>query len=153
MLCGYLFLQTLHKVEFGRFTYYSGKREIIKYLENNKSELENIAKELYKNRISKKKPYENIRYGSYFEFQEFTFLEKSTFVKFDFDAQGMLGGQYYGLIYSPDSNIYDGNDLFIYDENKETGKGNNIFIREKIADNWYYYYDDFDGKVKIEDIK
>lgn len=69
------------------------------------------------------------------------------------DAQGFLGGQYYGLIYSKDENIYNGKDLFIYDENKETGEGNNIFIRKKILDNWFFYYNDWDGKVKIDNIK
>lgn len=37
----------------------------------------------------------------------------------------------------------------IYDEKETTGEGNNIFIREKIKDNWYFYYDDYDGTVDI----
>ena len=61
----------------------------------------------------------------------------------------MLGGQYYGLIYIKEYN----DELIIYDEFKETGTGNNIFIRKKIKDNWYIYYDDFDGKVDIKKIK
>ena len=57
----------------------------------------------------------------------------------------MLGGQYYGLIYS--QNNHDG-----LIKNKEIG-GNNIFIRQKITDNWYFYYDDYDGKVDVKKIK
>lgn len=153
ILCGYLFLQITYKSEFEKFTYDSGKLQITKYLENNRRELENIANELYKSKSSKKRPYKNIEYSSYCNYKQLNSFEKSSFVQFDFAAQGMNGGQYYGLIYSKDSNIYDDNDLFIYDENNEIGKGNNVFIREKIANNWYYYYDDYDGKVKVEDIK
>ena len=41
----------------------------------------------------------------------------------------------------------------LYDEYKETGSGNNIFIVEKIKDNWYFYYQDWDGKVDITKIE
>lgn len=145
IFCGYLSLLKLYKTDFDRFTYDSGKREIIKYLKENKSQLESIAIELYESKSSNDSPYKKISYASYCKNNS---LEKSSFVKFNFDSQGFLGGQYYGLIYSQGGNIYDGKDIIIYDEKKETGEGNNIFIREKIADNWYYYYDDYDGKIK-----
>ena len=61
----------------------------------------------------------------------------------------MLGGQYYGLIYAKESK----ENLFIYDEKEETKQGNNVFIRQKIKDNWYFYYEDYDGKVNINKIK
>ena len=60
ILCGYLFFQITYKSEFEKFTYDSGKRQITKYLENNRRELENIANELYKSKSSKKRPYKNI---------------------------------------------------------------------------------------------
>lgn len=153
VLCGYIFLQKGYKTKFEKFDYDSGKHEVIKYLENNRSELENIANELYKSKSSKKRPYKNIRYGSYENSVEFPSLKKSEYIQFDMDNQGFLGGQDYGIIYSKNENIYNGKNLFIYDENKETGEGNNIFIREKIFDNWFFYYNDWDGKVQIDNIK
>ena len=60
----------------------------------------------------------------------------------------MLGGQYYGLIYIKDKF----EELIIYDGTK-LENGNNIFIREKLKDNWYFYYDDYDGKVNIDKIR
>lgn len=161
ILVGYLCLRVFciakrafFKSEFEKFTYDSAKKETIHYLEENKKELESIADELYKSKSSKERPYKYISYSSYCDYTKYDFsLEKSEYVQFDMDAQGFLGGQYYGLIYSKDKNIYDNKDLFIYDENKETDEGNNIFIRQKISDNWYYYYDDYDGKVQIKNIK
>lgn len=64
----------------------------------------------------------------------------------------MLGGQYYGLIYSTEKNFFDSRSLIIYDEHKETCDGNNIFIRQKIKKNRYFYYDDYDGKVDTSKI-
>lgn len=61
------------------------------------------------------------------------------------NLRGMLGGQYYGIIYSKNNE-----EKLI--KNKEI-HGNNIFIRQKIKDNWYFYYDDYDGKVNINKIK
>lgn len=153
VISGYLVFKIIDKDDTERFTYDSGKIEIIKYLDNNKSELESIVKELYRSKSSLDNPNKNISYVSYRDNNGLSYLEKNPCVQFDFDAQGMLGGQYYGLIYSQESNIYDGKDLFIYNEKKETGEGNNIFIREKILDNWYYYYDDYDGKVDLENLK
>ena len=49
----------------------------------------------------------------------------------------MLGGQYWYLLYCEDD-FLDGKNIYIYDEYKETGSGNNIFIVEKIKDNWYF---------------
>ena len=60
----------------------------------------------------------------------------------------MLGGQYYGLIYIQDK--FD--ELITYDGTKLENE-NNIFIREKLKDNWYFYYDDYDGKVNIDKIR
>ena len=148
----YCFLNLVWKKDFNRFDYDKSKKELMEFFKTNKKELEIIAEELYEKKTSKNNPYENIRYATYKNDSEFSFLKKSEYIQFDIDAQGMLGGQYYGLIYIKDD-IYNSDDLFIYDENKETSKGNNIFIREKIANHWYYYYDDYDGKVNIKEIK
>lgn len=150
---GYCILNLLLEEDFNRFNYTSSKKETVKFLRTNKKQLEAISNELYKNKNLKSKPYKNIRYSTYHDDSDFFFSKKAKYIQFDMDAQGFLGGQYYGLIYSKDKNIYDDKDLFIYDENKETGKGNNIFIRQKIVNHWYFYYNDYDGKVNIKEIK
>lgn len=149
---GYCILNLLWKTDFNRFDYNKSKKESVEFFKINKKELRIIAEKLYEKKTSKNKPYENIGYATYKNNSDFSFLKKSEYVQFDIDAQGMLGGQYYGLIYIRDD-IYDNKDLFIYDENKETSNGNNIFIREKITKHWYFYYDDYDGKVNISKIK
>lgn len=136
-----------------RFNVQSAKKEVIQYLKQNKKELEKIAKELYEEKTSKKSPYPKISYSQYKNDTDLSFLEKLEYIQFDVDAQGFLGGQYYGLIYSKDDHINDRKDMFIYEQYKEEKEGNNIFIREKIDEYWFYYYNDYDGKVDIEKIK
>lgn len=145
-----IFLFILFSQDSNKFDYDSSKKMAIKYLNDNKEELENIGNELYNNKSSMKNPFNKINYASYIESYQDEYEKE--YVKFDMDAQGMLGGQYYGLIYSV-NDINDNEKIKIYDELKEKGTGNNIFIREKISDNWYFYYDDYDGKVNVENIK
>ena len=88
---------------------------------------------------------ENIKDAGYYYDDYFNFKNNEEYIKIYIDAQGMLGGQYYGLIYSKNNE----KELI---KNKEL-HGNNIFIRQKIKDNWYFYYDDYDGKVNINKIQ
>ena len=60
----------------------------------------------------------------------------------------MLGGQYWGIIYSPNDDYIENSDITI----QKNGE-NDIFIREKIKEKWYFYYDDYDGKVNVQDNK
>ena len=143
-----------YKRDYDKFDFNSAKEETILYLKENEKELENIADELYKSKAKQNNTYKNISYASYHNYpKNNNSLENTEYVIFDLDSQGVLGGQYYGLIYSKNKNIYNGNSLAIYDENKETGNGNNIEIRKKIDNNWFFYYDDYDGKVQINSIK
>lgn len=144
-----LVLNSYYNKEFNKFNYNKAKQTTIKYLNKNENELKKIVDELYENKNSKENPIENVISARYDFFSHFNFKGNNEYIIFNMDAQGMLGGQYYGLIYSKDNN----EDLITYDENKETGKGNNIFIRQKIKDNWYFYYDDYDGKVNINKIR
>ena len=109
------------------FNYGKVEKETIKYLEQNEDELTKIAIELYENKTSKKMSYKGISYTSYNYLKDFNYKEKVEYVKFSIDSQGMLGGQYYGLIYIKNIN----ENLIIYDENKETNLGNNVFVRKK----------------------
>ena len=136
------------KNEFDRFNYNTAKKITIKYLEHNEEQLEKIVNELYENKSSITDLNENITHAGYYNSNNFNFKNNEEYIKFEIDSQGMLGGQYYGLIYSINNN----EELII----KEKVNGNNTFIRQKIKDNWYFYYDDYDGKVdtkKIQHIK
>lgn len=131
------------------FDYDSAKKKAYNFLNNSSEELQKLVNELYESKNSKKDPMSMVSYASYEYSEDFDFKNKKEYIKIDLDSQGMLGGQYYGLIYSKESN----DDFIVYDEKKETNKGNNIFIRQKIKDNWYFYYEDYDGKVDINKIK
>ena len=131
------------------FNYNNAKKDTINYLNKNEKQLKELVNELYQSKSSTNNPYKDIGYATYDYLEDFNFKEKIEYIKVDLNSQGMLGGQYYGLIYSN----FNENKLIVYDEFKETGKGNNIFIREKIKNNWYFYYDDFDGKVDVKKIK
>lgn len=133
------------KKEFDRFDYEKAKKTAIKYLNKNEEQLKIIVDELYENKSKIENPIENVRRAGYYNSNNFNFKNDAEYIKFDIDAQGMLGGQYYGIIYSKNNE-----EKLI--KNKEI-HGNNIFIRQKIKDNWYFYYDDYDGKVNINKIK
>lgn len=137
--------------DLNKFDYNSSKKVATEFLNDNKEELESIASEIYISKKSKENPYKNIISAYYVE--SFQDLYDKEHIEFHMDSQGMLGSQSYGLIYSLDSNFNDNKVIKIYDQFKETGNGNNIHIREKISDNWYFYYDDYDGKVNVKNIK
>lgn len=139
-----LALNSYYNKEFNKFDYNKAKQNTIKLL-NEKEELKKIVNELYESKTSVQKPLENIKTSSYRYDKYFNYNNKVEYIKFYIDAQGILGGQEYGLIY-----IKENDEEFItYHERY----GNNIFIREKIKDNWYFYYDDYDGKVDINKIR
>lgn len=131
------------------FEYDEAKKTTQNYLNKNENKLIELVNNLYESKTSKKNPLKTVNYAAYENNDDFDFKNKKEYIKIDLDSQGMLGGQYYGLIYSKESN----DDFIVYDEKKETNKGNNIFIRQKIEDNWYFYYEDYDGKVDINKIK
>lgn len=130
------------------FNYNTAKEVAIKYLNDNEQQLQQWVDQLYENKDYMRKPNNKIRYATYSYSKDFNFENEEEYIQLDLDAQGMLGGQYYGLIYSKANS----DELIIYDEYKKTGKGNNIFIRQKIKKYWYFYYNDFDGKVDTNKI-
>lgn len=130
--------------EMSNSDYEKARKETFHFLEKNITELEMISKECL---------YEKNRKTDEFKNKEYYFVKKGEkeYAVINIDAQGMLGGQYCDLIYCEDDYL-DGNTIDIYDEYKETGSGNNIFIVEKIKDNWYFSYQDWDGKVDITEV-
>ena len=132
--------------ENNKFNYNKAKQIAVKYLNKNEEQLKTIAEELYESKGSKENPIKKIKFARYF--RDFDFKGNGDYIKFNIDSQGALGGQYYGLLYTKDNY----KNLIIYDGSK-VQDGNNIFIKQKIKDNWYFYYDDYDGKVNIKKIK
>lgn len=77
-------------------------------------------------------------FGKYNNYPYFLYLEDE-FVKFEIDGQGFLGGQYWELRYCKNGTLYG-------EEKTYTNKdGNNIIKAEKINDNWWFYWIDYDG--------
>lgn len=143
-----------------KFDYNSSKKATTIFLEKHKKKLEEIGKDIYQNRQCIEKPYKNILSVCFNSFKSDHFKDNNSeiyekeYVIFSIESQGIVsGGQYYGLIYSVTDDLINDKKIQIFDEYKETGEGNNIFIREKISENWYFYYDDYDGKVNLESVR
>ena len=141
-----VFVALINKSEFD---YKEAKKKAEEFLSKNEKQLTKLVNELYENKTSKKGSIKGISYASYVDGDDFYFKNEIEYIKIDLDSQGMLGGQYYGLIYTKDSK----ESLIVYDENEENKKGNNVFIRKIIKDNWYFYYEDYDGKININTIE
>ncbi len=125
--------------------YEKSKEEATHFLAKNEADLKDIFEDL----MSKEQNDSGKYKGKFYIYYK---TDSTEYVKLDIDARGMLGGQYWGIIYCPNNNLIRNNSsVEIYDESKN-GTGNNIFIKEKIKDNWYFYYDDYDGKVDITKI-
>lgn len=138
-----VFFNNFYKKSNNGFNYYSIKEDTIKYLEDNEDILNEIVEKLYENKSSIKNPTKEIRLAKYNYLSDFNFKEKTEFIEFSIYNSGLFGGQDYGLIYSK----INSENIIIYDEKEAIGEGNNIFIREKIYENWYFYYNDWDGEV------
>ncbi len=63
------------------------------------------------------------------------------YVVFEIDSQGMLGGQYWDLVYTQDGTFYGESEAYLY---KETG-GNNIIKAERLNEHWWFRWIDYDG--------
>ena len=127
--------------------YETVKKDCIKILKDNYSELAKLSDQLITERPEKGVKYQEFYFG-------YTDLEDKEAVTIDIGSRGRmaLGGQDWGLIYSPKDDYLDGKNIEIYDEYKITGDGNNIFIYEKIEDKWYFYYYDWDGLIDTSKI-
>lgn len=132
---------------YNKNDYKMAKKECISFLNDNLEELNSLAEEEMTSKSDRTKTYKNKSYNYYKE------LSGKEYIQFAINAQGMLGGQYWGIIYSPNNDLLNGKDIEIYDEKEYRKDGNNIFIKEKIKDNWYFYYDDFDGHVDINKLQ
>jgi len=116
-------------------TYSTAKKECEKVLDRYQVEMEQIAADSLK--LDK-----NIS-GEFKDYYYICYREEGL-VTYSIDAQGMLGGQYWELVYSQDGTFYDETESYLY---KETN-GNNIVRAEKLSQHWWYLWTDYDGTEK-----
>lgn len=112
-------------------TYTSAKNECEKILKRYQVEIEQIA-------IDSLKPDGQVS-GHFKEY--FYSCNQKDFVQFDIDGQGMLGGQYWALVYTQDGKFYGETESYLY----EGVDGNNVQKAEKLNEHWWFLWDDYDG--------
>ena len=111
-------------------TYSSAKKECEKVLDKYQVQMEEIA-------VDSLKTNNSGDFRDYF----YSCYQEEGFVKFDIDAQGFLGGQYWELVYTQDGKFYGEPESYLYEETN----GNNIVRAEKINEHWWYLWTDYDG--------
>ena len=144
-----LFPIVLYRIFFYEDIHYSykvlnGDSEI--FLNLNYEKLDKLSKSYFYDKENTKLEYENIKYIEY---------EKNSngdeYLKMSIGSKRLLDHKEWGLLYIP-GNAYYGNTYYIYDEENETGRGNDLYVVEKLRDNWFFYYNDYSGKTSYEDI-
>ena len=120
------------------------KEETTIFVNKYSSDLAQIVDNIIANKSAENITFKNISAISYKQ------INASDYIGFYYDSQGMLGGQYWGFYYiSNDKPI--GDQGFEMDLKKsgdgwewKEADGNNYYYTEKLKDNWYYYYMDYD---------
>ena len=113
-------------------TYSAAKLQSARVLDAYQSQMEELA-------VNALKSEDNIP-GKFRDFSYHCNRDEG-YVQFDIDAQGMLGGQYWALIYSQDGNYYGETESYRYEETD----GNNIVRAEKLNAHWWFHWIDYDG--------
>ena len=111
-------------------TYTSAREECKKVLNKYQIEMEQIA-------------IDSLISNNSGDFRDYFYscYQEEGFVKFDIDAQGFLGGQYWELVYTQDGKFYGESESYLHEETN----GNNIVRAEKINEHWWYLWTDYDG--------
>ena len=113
-------------------SYSSAKSRCTYILNTHQDDMESISLKLLEG------AYDETTSVKYNDYPCFLYLEDE-FVKFEIDGQGFLGGQYWELRYCKNGTLYG-------EEKTYTNKdGNDIIRAEKITDNWWFYWIDYDG--------
>ena len=123
MVVGLLFLRESRKPK----TFSSAEALCVKVLENHRQELEALAAQ-----------------GTSGTFREYNYHTEDGQVCFSIGSQGMLGGQYWELIYTTDGTYAGETTQFRYEE----PDGNNIVRAEHLTGNWWYRWTDYDSTEK-----
>jgi len=72
-------------------------------------------------------------------------LVSEDMVIFEIGSQGMLGGQYWSLVYTKDGSYHGEKEQYIYRE--ETG--NNVTVAHHLLGNWFFLWTDYDGREDL----
>ena len=117
-------------------TYSTARTACEKFLLDNRERIELLAKDAAASQVTESKTVleHTYYYGS------------DGYVYFSIGSQGMLGGQYWELVYTPGGSFCGETETYAFRE----ADGNNIVKAEKLADNWWYCWRDFDGTPKSE---
>ena len=122
---GFLFLRESRKPK----TFSSAEAICVKVLEKHRQEMEALASEK----------------GSG-TFRDFSYHSdpQGKCVSFSIGGQGMLGGQYWDLVYTADGTYNGETESYLFEE----PEGNNICRAKRITGNWWYCWMDYDGTEK-----
>jgi len=113
-------------------TYSSAKKECENVLDQYQVQMEELAADSLKSGKNVTGDFKEYSFSCYIE---------DGLVRFDIDAQGMLGGQYWELVYAVDGTFYGETESYLYEETN----GNNIVKAERINEHWWYLWTDYDG--------
>lgn len=131
--------------QFEECNYQSAKDDAENFLKRNREELENIAKDIFRDKQVSVTEYKRVHDIDYDAHEDA--------VNFAFDSQGALGGQYWRLVYTEKGEYLGEAQRYIYYEKDHSEGGNNIIFAEKIIENWYFYWIDYDGREDLSNMK
>lgn len=111
-------------------TYSSAKIECEKFLKKYRVDLERIAQDTLSADIDFSDEYKGHSYHKDVQ---------TGCVQFRMDSQGMLGGQYWYLVYTGDGTYYGQTDEYF-----EKWDSNNVTKAEHLEGNWWFLWQDYD---------
>lgn len=120
-------------------TYSTAETACIKVLDKHRAELDKFAaKLLAETPPSQAGEYPNSAYDTFKQYS--CHVTNRHEAVFSVDSQGMLGGQYWSLVYT-DNGLYRGETETYF----EVWDGNNIIKAKHIDGNWWYLWEDYDA--------
>lgn len=149
--CIVVFLSINLDIFKSRKSYSEAEKYTINYLNSNIKELTELAKTVIKEKPDKglNSTLKNIR-KIYYDGD--SFIPDGNYITFEFYDTGFYHDVDWGLIYSPSNNFAGEYELYTYDESVNDTKGNNVYVRKKLKDNWFFYYNDYDGDTNLNEI-
>jgi hypothetical protein len=135
----------------GKKDYEQAKSHTIMFITDYKDDIETVKNDVVDNKSADNTSLEGVRYISYEAYED------GIFIFFDYDGQGMLGGQYWGFYYSSNDIPrvqYDYQGKIALAQAGEKGCyywwdeiGSNLYATERIEENWFFYYMDYDNNM------
>lgn len=113
-------------------TFASAKWSASRTLERHRGEMEAIALPL-----ADLDHHETGLYNDYFYIND----PVQDTVQFDIGSQGMLGGQYWSLVYSKEGTLHGQEETYLWQEEN----GNNVIRAERLDEHWWFMWIDYDG--------